>query len=100
MSDGARNVLTYLDLGLQCVGGPGCIEISAESREKLSTLYADLGLAIDCLEVFGGVPIPVKQAVLRGMSGVRDALALDHILHSLGDGEDAALEHALELEAD
>jgi len=71
-----KHLMTYFDNGgeLQCVNGPGAPAIPAEFASALPALYQDLGLAIDCVDVFGGVPAPVAKKILEGLDTVRTAL--------------------------
>jgi uncharacterized protein YbbK (DUF523 family) len=68
----------------QCVEGGAVMRISDEAFRMLEDLRGHLELAIACREVFGGIPVPVKQALLRSMIENHERLAFAHILHSTG----------------
>jgi hypothetical protein len=63
-------------------GAPGCmtaedtVELPLEFARCLQTLADDLDLALDCVAIFGGVPVPVATAILRNMEPVTAALDL------------------------
>jgi hypothetical protein len=52
---------------LQCVSAKAVSTVPSEFRGVLRDLCADLELALECLEIFGGIPIPVAQAILRNL---------------------------------
>ena len=70
-------VVTYVDAkgDVACVTAErGLIRIPVEFNGTLQTLDRDLRLALDCVEVFGGIPIPVLQAILRSIEPAQAAL--------------------------
>lgn len=70
-------VVTYMDANgdVACVTAEGgVLKIPAEFGGSLRTLDGDLRLALDCIEVFGGIPIPVAKAILRGMEPAHTAI--------------------------
>jgi hypothetical protein len=62
---------------LVCVTAEGgVIKIPAEFNRAVCALSNDLNLAFDCLEVFGGIPIPIAKAILRNLEPAHAALDL------------------------
>ena len=76
----------------KCVTGAGIIPLTAETYAALVELQSNLVIALDCFEPLGGIPVPVKQAVMRSMSTLWTDLFLAHIFH--------AIEHGIEPEPD
>jgi len=71
--------LTYVDHTgqLACItASGGTLLIPAEFKDALQVLSNDLLLALDCIEAFGGVPLPVAQAILRNIEPTHTALDL------------------------
>ncbi|MGO8759338.1 MAG: hypothetical protein ACLQG3_14560 [Terracidiphilus sp.] len=54
----------------------GVAEVPREFSTTLRTLCSDLELALDCIEVFGGVPLSVARAILRNIDPAQAALDL------------------------
>lgn len=71
---------------VQCFTGAGCIQISAETFAAMVELRDNLSLALDCLDVFAGVPIPVKQSIMRSISTARQGLFHAHLMHDMKHG--------------
>jgi hypothetical protein len=84
MSDRTRNVLTYIDAAgdPQCVAGAGCGQVSHEFALSLGSLSGDLGLAADCIQLFGALPLPVAKALRHSLHRAR--LALEPIIADAG----------------
>jgi hypothetical protein len=66
-----------------CATCEGIVATPPGFSGELNALIGDLQLALDCIAIFGGVPIPVKQDLVRKMASMRDALAANHILHDV-----------------
>lgn len=58
----------------QCVNAAALVELPSGFVATLLTLSVDLELAIDCLHIFGGVPVPVAKAILRNIEPARAAI--------------------------
>jgi hypothetical protein len=61
--------LAYVDSNgdMKCVTrSASVVAIPAEFRDALRRLRSDLDLALECIELWGGVPVPVTRAILRG----------------------------------
>lgn len=71
------NRIVYIDGhgGPQCftVTG-GVVNIPAEFNSALTALCGDLQLALECIKLFGGVPIPVAKAILRNAEPAHAAI--------------------------
>ncbi len=61
---------------LRCVENHGCIQIPEEFSTVLPALAGYLALAQECIELLGGIPKPVAQAILRNLEPARAALDL------------------------
>ena len=73
----AQDRMVYIDSeGPQCIEAKGLVQIPAEFDDVLITLHRDLGTAIDCARIFGGVPRPVAEAVLMNLEPARCAIDL------------------------
>jgi len=59
-----------------CISGLGIAELPAEFIDILPVLCGDLQVAVDCIGVWGGVPIPVAHAILRNLELARAAIDL------------------------
>jgi hypothetical protein len=61
-------------------GKPVCVSANAIAAvpscfsETLLALTADLDLAMDCLRLLGGIPLPVAKAILRNLEPAHAAL--------------------------
>jgi hypothetical protein len=70
--------MVYIRMG----GEPGCmtakdtVKFPAEFERNLKALADDLSLALDCVAIFGGIPIPLAKAILRNIEPVTAALDL------------------------
>jgi hypothetical protein len=64
--DGVAHAL-YFDRSdhLRCLSSKALAAIPEDFKDCLQTLSDDIQLALDCLRIFGGVPIPVAKAILR-----------------------------------
>ena len=58
----------------QCVSACGAVKIPAEFDEVLTALCAYMQLALDCIQLLGGVPGPVAQAILRNIEPAQAAI--------------------------
>lgn len=76
MSSHSQNRAVYLheDGSLHCITKRSCAQVPFEFSVSLLELYANLQLALDCVPVFGGVPIPVAKAILCNIEPVQAAL--------------------------
>ena len=74
----AKDRFVYADASgnRHCVSGLGIADISPEFIDILRTLCGDLQVAVDCIGVWGGVPIPVAHAILRNLEPARAAVDL------------------------
>lgn len=62
---------------VKCVTAEGGVtQIPTEFKSALQALSADLQLALDCIDIFGGVPLPVVRAILCNMEPAQTALDL------------------------
>jgi hypothetical protein len=59
--------LVYIDEfgGTACVESRGAIKVGNETHDALAVLSRDLQLALDCIDLWGRVPIPVAEAIVR-----------------------------------
>jgi hypothetical protein len=73
--------IAYIDQfgDVKCLSPKAVNAIPSEFGDCLKALSADLQLAIDCIDMFGGVPVPVAKAILRNMEPAH--AALDMALH-------------------
>jgi hypothetical protein len=55
---------------------PNAVAVPIEFAECLHALRDDLALALDCVEIFGDVPVPVAEAILRSIEPVTAGLDL------------------------
>jgi hypothetical protein len=80
--------LVYIDrVGVpHCATCEGTIPAPPGFVDQLTALRNDIDLAVDCIGIFGGVPIPVKQAICKNLNAVLDTLAAEHILRDLRAG--------------
>jgi hypothetical protein len=71
-----RTVITYLDGDGKptCTVFEGVVEPSPAWPLAMQVLANDLQLAIECMSIFGGVPIPVAEAIIRGAKEVCEGL--------------------------
>ena len=56
-----------------CLDG-AVVKVPADFLFVLMALSADLQLALDCIEMFGGIPIPVAKAILRNIEPAHAAI--------------------------
>ena len=71
--------MPYIDANgdMRCVTRSGAlVAIPAEFKDTLQTLRCDIELALECIQVWGGVPLPVAKAILRGMDQAVAAIDL------------------------
>lgn len=70
--------VVYIDqLGdVQCVDGRAIAAVPTAFDGTLSALCNDLQLALDCIRVFGGMPVPVAKAILRNIEPAHTAIDL------------------------
>jgi hypothetical protein len=59
---------------LQCISAKAVAAVPSDFITVLNTLCNDMQLALDCLDQFGGVPLPVARAILRNMEPAHDAI--------------------------
>jgi hypothetical protein len=69
-----------------CATCEGVIPAPPGFKDELAALRNDIDLALDCIGIFGGVPIPVKQAICKHLSAVLGTFAAEHIMHELRTG--------------
>jgi hypothetical protein len=71
-----RDRVVYIDQygDVQCASSKLIAAIPSEFAEALTALTADLELALDCLRIFHGVPIPVAKAILRNIEPAQAAI--------------------------
>lgn len=69
MTDKLASRLTYINAQgkPQCVSCKAIAGVPSEFIGTLNALCADMELALECLEQFGGIPVPVAKAILRNM---------------------------------
>ena len=61
----------------QCVThADGVLSLPAEFKDALQVLCDYLQLALDYIELFGGVPVPVAKAILRSAEPAHAAIDL------------------------
>jgi hypothetical protein len=58
----------------QCVSAKAVAKLPTSFDEALTTLCADIQLALDCIRLLGGVPIPVAEAILRNIEPAQAAI--------------------------
>jgi len=56
------------------ISGRDLARVPAEFTGVLTALSGDLQLALDCIPVFGGMPIQVARALLRNLEPARAAI--------------------------
>ena len=66
-----------------CATCEGIVTTPPGFSAELDALIGDMRLALGCIGIFGGIPIPVKQDLIRKMSAVRNILGDNHLLHDL-----------------
>jgi hypothetical protein len=78
MSNNPENRMVYMDENgaAQCVVSKALVTIPSEFGDVLTTLDANIQLALACIETWGAIPIPVARAVLRSLEPARAALDL------------------------
>jgi hypothetical protein len=76
MSATANDNLIYIDQRgeLACVSPKAIAEISEQFNDVLVALSIDLQVALDCLHIWGGIPIPVAKAILRNIEPAHAAI--------------------------
>jgi hypothetical protein len=75
--DGDRIITTRPNGEFICVTKDGgVIALPSEFATTLQALRADLDLALECIEVFHGIPIPVAKAIQRNLEPAQAALDL------------------------
>lgn len=69
MSGQSQNRMVYIDQhgNARCMSAKAISAMPSEFVDCLTALCADMQLALDCLDEFGGVPVPVALAILRNM---------------------------------
>lgn len=74
---GNRLVRVDLNGHARCITDRGgIIALPAEFSGTLQALRCDLDLAESCIEVFGGLPVPVAKAIQRNLEPAQAALDL------------------------
>ncbi len=78
MNANPQDRLVYTDTSgtVRCISGNALAAMPEEFGEVLTALCADLQLALDCINVFGGVPTPVALAILRNIEPAHAAIDL------------------------
>lgn len=76
MSDQPQNRLVYIDQfgDVKCISAKVVNAVPSEFGDCLKTLCCDMQLALDCIDEFGGVPVPVAKAILRNMEPAHAAI--------------------------
>jgi len=65
-----KDRIAYVDSNgdMKCIVCDGAlVKIPTEFKEALRMLRSDLDLALECVEIWDGVPAPVATAILRGL---------------------------------
>jgi hypothetical protein len=78
MSNSAESRLAYIDQHgrPQCVSPKAVAAMPSDFTDCFKALCNDMWLAIECLDQFGGIPLPVARAILRNMEPARAAIDL------------------------
>ena len=58
----------------QCVSTKAVSDMPVEFTGVLDALCADMALALECLKLYGGIPLPVAKAILRNMEPAHAAI--------------------------
>ena len=85
-SQADRGVITYIDTRTgtpHCATCEGIVATQPGFSGELNALIGDLQFALDCVAIFGGIPIPVKQDLCRKMGAVSASLIANHIMHDI-----------------
>jgi len=71
-----RDRVVYIDKfgGMKCISAKAVAAVPSEFTDVLTALSVDLELALDCLRIFQGVPIPVAKAILRNIEPAHAAI--------------------------
>jgi hypothetical protein len=71
-----ENRMVYMDEhgAAHCVVSKALVTIPSEFGDVLTTLHADIQLALVYIETWGAIPIPVARAVQRNLEPARAAL--------------------------
>lgn len=87
MADKSPDRMVYLrgNMTPRCISASALALIPEELEEPLFAPVNDLQLAVDCIPVFGGVPLPVAHAILRNLEPARAAIHM-----AIAAREDAA----------
>ena len=87
MSNKPESRLAYIDQDgrPQCVSAKAVSAMPTEFEGVLGALCADMQLALDCMEQFGGIPLPVAKAILRNFEPAK--AAIDVCIRMAGDAE-------------
>ena len=69
MSAASQDHMFYIDAfgNGQCLVKDKVTTVPSEFGEVLDVLANDLQLALDCIRIWGGVPLPVATAILRNI---------------------------------
>jgi hypothetical protein len=83
------NRLAYIDLhgNPQCASCKSLADVPSEFIGALKALHSDLELALDCLHIFKGIPLPVAKAILRNIEPAH--AAIDMAVRMGGDVKDS-----------
>jgi hypothetical protein len=54
----------------------GIVRIPSEFKSDLQTLATDLNFALDCIAVFGGIPVPVAKGIQHNLESAQTAIDL------------------------
>lgn len=81
MSDQPQNRMVYIDQhgNAKCVSAKAVSAMPSEFGDCLQTLCADMLIALECIDLFGGIPVPVAKAILRNMEPAH--AAIDMAIH-------------------
>jgi hypothetical protein len=82
------NRLAYIDSHgkPQCVSCKSLADVPSEFIGSLKALHSDLELALECLSIFKGIPLPVAKAILRNIEPAH--AAIDMAVRQGGDLKD------------
>jgi hypothetical protein len=59
---------------MQCYSTKAVGQLPSEFESALKAICADMELALDCLKIYGGIPLPVAKAILRNMEPAHAAI--------------------------
>jgi hypothetical protein len=76
MTAQAEDRLVYIDQSgkPQCMSGKAVAALPESFDTALTKICAEMQLALDCIKVFGAIPLPVAKAILRDMEPAQAAI--------------------------